>query len=479
MKSETADGTRRIAPLPSSPRWFGLCLVGLIFLGVGARILFVVHWTYGKPLQLDPLWFQQVGASLVHGTGYAVPFLRQGKPVATALHPPVFPIVLAFLNLVGIQSANAHRIALAFLSAGAIPVMGSLGRRLLSPVAGLLAAGIAAFSPLWIQPSGKVLSESVYLVVIPVVLLTAFRCLDRPSGWRFLVVGLAIGVAALTRSEAVYFIVFLGIPLVLLVPQSWRQRGIFGLILLSGFGLVVGPWLLRNEIQMGGFVLSTDSGTTLVGANTADTFNPNSPLYGSFDGNAQLDATVGLLEWGRPPDHARRWTERTLSNSLAHIGISYARDHLSDLPGVILAREGRLWGVYASGSQLQFDLASDGDGARSMQLAGQYLNWVLLPLAVCGAVVLYRRSRRDLVIVAAPIVAAALNAAVAFGSTRYRAVAEPSLALLAAIAIAVLLQRIATFNRGPHGRRELQTIDDKPAPERLIADSAGAPRSGG
>jgi 4-amino-4-deoxy-L-arabinose transferase-like glycosyltransferase len=432
-----------------SRRWFSIALVGLVILGVGARLLFIVRWMYGKPLLGDPLFFQDVGASLSHGMGYVVPFLSQGKQ-PTALHPPVFPVVLGSLDLVGIQSANAHRIALAFISAGCIPVMGLLGRRLLSPIAGLIAAGIAAVGPLWIQPSGKVLSESVYLVVIPVVLLAALRCLDRPSGWRFLLLGLAIGVAALTESEAVTFILLLGIPLVLFVPVSWNGRAKLGLVLLAGFCLVVGPWLIRNEVQMGGFVFSTDMGTTLVGANTADTFNPNSFFYGSTDGTDQVAETIVTVNWGHPPDHARRWTERTLNNALAHTGISYARAHLTDLPGVMLAREGRLWGLYDTGSQLQQDIDADGDGVRSVQLVGQYLNWVLLPLAVAGGVVLYRRSRRNLVIVTVPIVAAVINAALAFGSTRYRAIAEPSLALLAAVAIAALIQSVVSRNRRRH-----------------------------
>ena len=432
--------------IPSSQR-FILWLIGLVILGVGARILFVVRWSYGKPLQGDPLFFQNVGASLAHGMEYAQPFLDHGKPVATALHPPVFPIVLASLDLVRIQSADAHRIALAFISAACIPLMGLLGRRLLSPFAGLLAAGIAAFGPLWIQPSGKVLSESVYLIVIPILLLAALRCMDRPRGWSFLAVGLVMGLATLTRSEGLYFVFLLGIPLLLFAARSWADRARFGLVLMLGFVLVVGPWIIRNDVEMGGFVVSTNTDTTIVGAYTGTTFDPRSPIYGSFDENVQLGDAAVLVKWGHPPSPARSWTERTLSDALGHIGVSYARAHLSDLPGVILAREGRLWGVYRPGSQLQFDLASDGDGVRSVQLAGQYLNWALLPLAVGGAVVLYRGSRRNLVIVLSPIFAAAISAAVAFGSTRYRAVAEPSLALLASLALAALVQHIPGYNR--------------------------------
>jgi hypothetical protein len=106
-----------------------------------------------------------------------------------------------------------------------------------------------------------------------------------------------------------------------------------------------------------------------------------------------------------------------------------------------------LWGVFDSGSELTVDIAADGDGVRSVQIAGQYVNWVLLPLAVGGGVVLFRRKRRDLVIVVAPIVATGISAALTFGSTRYRALAEPSLALLAAVGAVVLIQGLLKTRR--------------------------------
>ncbi|MGH9080413.1 MAG: ArnT family glycosyltransferase [Acidimicrobiales bacterium] len=429
-----------------------------MIIGIVMRIIYAIEWQDGIPLHGDPLFFQQTAAQLAHGNGYTTQFLGRGPPVATALHPPVFSIVLALLDTLGISSPNAHRIALAFVASGGIVAMGFLGRRVLNPGVGLIAAGIAALSPLWIQPSGKVLSESVYLVVIPVVLLTALRCIDRPSGWRFVAVGLTIGIAALTRGEALSLVVLIGVPLVILASRSWPERTRLGLVLLAGFIVVVGPWLVRNEVQLGGLTLSTDSGTTLVGAYNHATFSPQSPLYGSFDGNEQFGDAAVLFRYERPPDHAKHWTELTLNNALGHIGTTYARAHLSDLPGVVLAREGRLWGVYASGSQLGFDISSDGDGVRSVQTAGQYVNWVLIPLAISGGVLLFRRSRRDLVIVIAPIVATALSAAVTFGSTRYRALAEPSIAVLAAVGAFLIVKYVVRVGRrSPTQDRTLHT----------------------
>ena len=53
----------------------------------------------------------------------------------------------------------------------------------MSPSVGLVAAAFAAFSPLWVQWGGRLLSESLYLVVIPLLLWVALECVDRPSWW--------------------------------------------------------------------------------------------------------------------------------------------------------------------------------------------------------------------------------------------------------------------------------------------------------
>jgi 4-amino-4-deoxy-L-arabinose transferase-like glycosyltransferase len=413
--------------------WFVPALTAVTLLGITWRIVYVVVWADGTKVSGDPQFFQQTAARLAHGGGYNT-VVATGGLTPTARHPPVFSILLAVLDLLKIQSVDAHRLVVALISAGAVVFMGLLGRRLMGPGVGLVAATIAAVSPLWVQWGGRLLSESVYLVVVPLVLLAALRCVDRPSWWAFSVAGVAIGVATLTRSEAVWFVVVLGVPLVFLGPRTWRTRVRYGLVFLAGFVIVVGPWLVRNEVQLGGLTLSTDGGYTLAGAYTASTFSPSSPFYGSFDGGVQYADIVVLVKWGKPPNHAKTWTELALQHELGQTGTTYALGHLNDLPGVVLAREGRLWGVYAIGSQLQYD-AEEGGQVRGFYVASQFLEWISLPLAIAGGVVLGRRSRRRLIVVLAPIVVAALNAALFYGSTRLRVIAEPSLFLLTSIAL--------------------------------------------
>ena len=203
---------------------FAWALGGIVLMGLGARILFIVGWSWGTPLHGDPLFFQQSAAALANGKGYVVQFLGKGPLVPTAEHPPAFTFLLSGLDLLHIRSVDAHRIALAFISTLGVLAMGLLGRRLAGPPVGLLAAGFAALEPLWVQWSGFVMSESLYLVIVPTMLLFALRCLDRPVPRNFVALGLLVGIATLTRSEAVDFVVFLGAAVLILAIPTWRDR---------------------------------------------------------------------------------------------------------------------------------------------------------------------------------------------------------------------------------------------------------------
>jgi 4-amino-4-deoxy-L-arabinose transferase-like glycosyltransferase len=436
----------------STEWWFFPALSMFVVLGVTFRVLYSAIWEWGTALQGDPKWFQQTAASLARGEGIAAPFLGRGAPVPSAEHPPVFSMIMAVLDLFRLETADAHRIALAFISAGSIVVMALVGRRLMGPATGLVAGAFAALSPLWVQWGGQLLSESVYLVVIPVLLWMALECLDRPKWWVFGAAGVTIGLAVLTRSEALWFVVLLGIPLVFMGAREWDRRLGYGLALLAGVALVVGPWVVRNDIQLGGLTLSTNSGATWVGAYTHNTFSPGNPEYGSFDDETQFGDAAVLLKLGKPPGHAKTWTELSLNNALGTLGRTFARQHLSDLPGVVLAREGRVWGVYSIGTQLTND-SEEGGQVRGFYVAGSFVEWICIPLTLAGAIILGGISRRHLVILIAPVLVAVFNAALFFGSTRLRVVAEPSMFLLSSIALVTAVRRIRMWWRDRAFRR--------------------------
>ena len=89
---------------------------------------------------------------------------------------------------------------------------------------------------------------------------------------RAAVLGLAIGVAALTRGEAQLLLLLLALPVVWLVPRGGRVR--LGAAVLAGFLVLVGPWLARNWITFNRPTsISTNEGGLLAGANCHDAYN--------------------------------------------------------------------------------------------------------------------------------------------------------------------------------------------------------------
>ena len=136
----------------------------------------------------------------------------------------LFPLLLAVVSKFGGHSVLAHQLACALMSSAAVPLIGLTAREVGGSRAGLLAAGIAAVYPnLWASDVG-VMSESLYVTAIALVLLTSCRLWKRPSVQRAILVGVAIGIAALVREEAILLLPFALLPQCLCGPCPARRR---------------------------------------------------------------------------------------------------------------------------------------------------------------------------------------------------------------------------------------------------------------
>ena len=120
---------------------------------------------------------------------------------------------------------------------------------------------------------------------------------------------MAVALAVLIRSEAIDFVVLLGVPVLIIVSVRWKIRVLLGLSFLATVALLLAPWLIRNEVQLGGAVLSTQQGLTLAGSYCNDTFDPASLNYGGYSGSCVLALTGTIVTLERPPDTRTGWTE--------------------------------------------------------------------------------------------------------------------------------------------------------------------------
>jgi CHASE2 domain-containing sensor protein len=110
------------------------------------------------------------------------------------------------------------------------------------------------------------------------------------------------------------------------------------------------------------------------------------------------------------------------------------------VPIVLAARIGRTWDLYRPADMVTY---SEGENReRAASWAGLATFYPVALAALAGAVVLWRRRERfTLWLLLVPCLLSTATAVLASGSVRNRAVAEPSLVLLAAVAGVALVDR--------------------------------------
>jgi 4-amino-4-deoxy-L-arabinose transferase-like glycosyltransferase len=405
-------------------RWlWALVAIGLVALGIRAG--YVLGWHDLDSVGGDAYYYHHGANLLADGEGFVHPFaFDDGVRIAGADHPPGYVVVLAVPSLVGLDSIRAHQLTSCLIGAGTVVLIGLVGRRIAGRRAGLVAAGFAAVYPnMWLN-DGALMSESLALFMGVVVILAAYRAWDRPTAARFAVLGLSIGLASLARAEAVMLLGLLLIPLGLWTPAltGWRQRT--GRAVLAGAAAIVvmAPWVGANLVRFEHpATLSTQMGPTLDVANCDETYH--GPALGAW--------SFGCATEIESDDRS------VLDKVTREEAVDYISDNKSRLPAVVAARFGRTWGLYSPLQQLDLDHFSENRPLPAARV-GLAMYYMAVAASVVGVIAM-RRNKVPSFPITVWLVNVAITVVVFYGSTRFRAPAEPALVLLAAAGIAALL----------------------------------------
>jgi 4-amino-4-deoxy-L-arabinose transferase-like glycosyltransferase len=399
-------------------RAFATRLAAIAGVGLAIRLVYALAVMGGREPRGDGREFHLLANVLATTGSYVQPFLYLGvhRSVPTTEKPPLYPLVLALPSSLGLDSYAAHRVVSCLLGAAAVVLIGLLGRRVGGPRVGLIAAGLTATYPALWMLDASLRSESLYLPLIALVLLLAYRVVD----WRrAALLGAAVGFAALTRSEALLLV-----PLLVLVLPRPRLKPAAALV--AGCFLVVTPWLARNWITFDRPTgISTNEGGLFAGANCRSAYY--TPLIGTWACFPRNDPA-----WGE--------NEAVISGHLRQRAFDYASDHAGRVPAVVGVRVLRVWDVWKPRSAAHLE-ASIADRHIRAQQAAMVSLYLLVPFAAGGAVVLRRRGE-PLRILLIPIVFVTLVAALSYGSTRFRVAAEPAIVVLASVGLAAAWQRM-------------------------------------
>ncbi|HEU4656970.1 MAG TPA: glycosyltransferase family 39 protein [Capillimicrobium sp.] len=402
-------------------------------LGLIALVALAVRWVYAYAIrdflvQGDAMTYHLVGQGLADGRGF-VEAVPPGGP--TAEHPPLLFVFWAALDKLGANGFLAHRMALGLVGVGTVIVIGLIGRRIGGDRLGLVAAGLAAVYPMLWTAEGSLMSEGLYGFILVCALLAALRLRERPTPRLAAGLGALIGLAALTRGEALALIVLLAIPVAVAARPTWRERAATWGVAVAAFVAVLAPWTIFNATRFDDPVLiSTNSNGVFIGANCDDTYHGD--LIGAWRFQCYTPRRPG-------EDEAAYFARQR------DLGIEYALDHADRWPVVIAARLGRLADVYRFDQSVFFN-TSEGRPARYAAW-GIRAYWLVALLAIGGAVLLARRRAFALVVLLAPVVMVICVAIVTYGGTRFRYAAEPSLVVLAAVTLVAAAQRLLLRRR--------------------------------
>jgi 4-amino-4-deoxy-L-arabinose transferase-like glycosyltransferase len=425
-ESPVPTATTTDAPAPS--RFVGW-LAALTLLGFVVRVLNVLWWrpTTDKPgyhgyrLWGDAFYYHWQANALAHGAWFVDPlrWFLNGSERASAGHPPLYPAYLALWSMLGLDGVTAHRLASSVLGTATIVVVALLARRLGGNAAGLIAAGVAALYPeLWIN-DGMLLSETMAIFMTAVALTAAYAFWRNPRLRTAVLLGVACGAAALSRTELIALFPLVVLPLALLVRGAdWGRR--IRLVAVAGLAglLVLGPWVVFNLTRFEETTtMTTGTGSALSAASCDEVW------YGKLIG---YYANCFQGPWPNPNlDESQR------DLAPRKQAIRYTEDHIDRLPLVVASRVGRLWGVFRPGQTTMLDWWIEGRG-RAPSWIGLFSYYALWPFAIYGLVVLRRRRIPILPLIAVAVIAT-FAAAITFGVTRYRAPAEVALVLAAAV----------------------------------------------
>ena len=403
-------------------------LIGATLLATFLRVTITLIEGYRLPgVGSDAFNYYWQGFLNVSNHPYIDPgsFLFHGKSIPDASYPPLTAFLESVADLCRLQTFFEHQILWCLIGSSTVSVIGIIARDIGGNRAGIFAAFTAAIYPgLWINDP-LVLSETPTQLLVAIAILISFRYLRRPRGPLAFGIGVVIGLASLTRADRPLLWPLLVIPTILTAKISHlrsierKRRSRIGMlaIAITGFMIVISPWAVRNLLTFRNpEIISTTLGRTLIGANCTTTYY--GPLIGSW-----VYACLTVPPTGDPSQH---------DAFHRHQAVSYALHHKSRWPAVLYARLGRTWGFYSPSNNLLVDAYDNGRGIWP-SAAGLIAYWILAPSAIFGALML-RKRRIPTFPLMAPFISVTVVSIFIYGNTRFRAIAEPSIVILASLA---------------------------------------------
>jgi 4-amino-4-deoxy-L-arabinose transferase-like glycosyltransferase len=320
-----------------------------------------------------------------------------------------------------------------------------IGRRILGPRAGLIGAAIATLNPYLIWHDMHVNREIVDQVVAAALVLLTLVVAERPSLKLATLLGAVTGLSMLGNTRLIGVPVLCAVYLAVRLPRARTTALACGLVIV-GATVVVMPWLIRNDVNVGCFAITTD-GRAMWKANNPRTYGLLSsgqwidnigqhPPRPPHPGYLTPDEAHGI--WvrthGRVKLHPDECLEMTFYENLA---FTWMEDHPGAKAKLAALSAKLLW------QPSVFETSGRPGAGTSLDVGRRVIEplymWVVYALAFVGLFV----AARAFVALALLLLAYQTGAALLFvGATRYRVAWDFLLAILAAAALQWVAKRV-------------------------------------
>jgi 4-amino-4-deoxy-L-arabinose transferase-like glycosyltransferase len=349
-----------------------------------------------------------------------------GHAYQTALHPPLFSIVLSPVALLGGVHVLPQRIVGCVIGAINVVLVGALGRDLAGARAGRIAAALALVYPPFITADGSLQSEPLYVLLLLCTLLVAVSTWQAPTVRRAAALGALIGLATLARTEA-----FLLLPLLGWVAVCGASSGRPGRIAASiaACAIVLAPWVVRNDIVFHKLTLAGNYDTVIPAANCRDTY------YGHDIGWWSLNCLA----------HARTHHQLLIGDASPNRGLTYIRHHPARAVLVAGVRVLRTFSLYQP-----LRIGNHEPRRKWVDLVGVIMYYPLLVFAGFG---IARTRGRGRWLLLAPVFTALIATITGWGNARFRIGADVAIVVFAAVKLAGV-RRSRAREAPAHGGRE-------------------------
>lgn len=259
-------------------------LLGVVCLGVGCRLVVLLMYLATHGGHGETWEYESIADNLLAGKGFTYEF---NETTYRSYAVPVFPLICAFLHLIGGTGLGLYYAFHLATSAGIIALTYLIAVRSFGHRIGLLSAMLVALEPgLVIYQSYKVDVMALAGALLLLGVLTFFRLIDSFDDRWALGLGIVLGIGVLTRPDLA---ALGGLLLVWLVMQRRQVKPILRVsaIIFVVAVITVAPWSMRNYRVHGQVVLlTTVTGEWLWRGN-----NPNATGTSlTSDGRSQLEA---------------------------------------------------------------------------------------------------------------------------------------------------------------------------------------------